>query len=62
MNSIQSTGYSVHFGDRAYQSLNDFLRETFCSKIFVLVDDNTRRNCLPVFRAKLDAEYRNGSP
>ncbi len=54
MNSIQSTGYSVHFGDRAYQSLNDFLREVFYSKIFVLVDDNTRRHCLPVFKAKLD--------
>jgi 3-dehydroquinate synthase len=57
MKSIKSTSYSVHFGDKAYQSLNDYLREEFNSKIFVLVDNNTRKHCLPVLRGEIDSQH-----
>ncbi len=57
MNSINSTSYSVHFGDKAYQSLNDYLNEEFTSKIFVLVDNNTRKHCLPILREKTGAQH-----
>ena len=57
MNSINSTSYSVHFGDKAYQSLNDYLIEEFTSKIFVLVDNNTRKHCLPILREKIESQH-----
>lgn len=57
MNSIKSTGYSVHFGDIGYQNLNDYLNQEFCSKIFVLVDNNTREHCLPVLMEKVESKH-----
>ena len=57
MKSISSTGYYVHFGDIAYQSLNDYLSKEFYSKIFVLVDNNTREHCLPLLLQKMDAKH-----
>lgn len=56
MNSIVSTGYSVHFGNRAYQSLADYLNKEICSKIFILVDNNTKAHCLPILKEKLDSK------
>ncbi len=56
MESIKSTGYSVHFGDKAYQSLNVYLNEEFSSNIFVLVDNNTREHCLPILQKKMDSK------
>lgn len=57
MKSIISTGYSVHFGSEAYQGLADYLNKEFCSKIFVLVDNNTRDHCLPILKEKLDSKH-----
>ena len=56
MKSIRSTGYSVHFEESSYRSLEEYLRDNFCSRIFVLVDSNTRRHCLPAFLAKAGLE------
>lgn len=57
MKSIISTGYSVHFGNEAYQSLAHYLNKEFCSKIFVLVDNNTREHCLPILKEKMDSKH-----
>lgn len=54
MKSILSTNYYVHFQENAYASLHNYLRENFCSKVFILVDSNTREFCLPVFLAKVN--------
>ena len=54
MNSIQSTDYYVHFQEYAYSSIKDYLSENFCSKVFVLVDLNTKEFCLPVFLKKMN--------
>ena len=56
MKSIKSTGYQVHFQERSYQALKDYLNENFCSRIFVLVDSNTSRHCLNSFLTKAGLE------
>lgn len=52
MKSIRSTDYYVHFEDKSYESLGDYLSNEFCSKVFVLVDSNTEKHCLPLFLKK----------
>jgi len=52
MKSILSTDYYVHFQENAYTSLHNYLADNFCSRVFILVDSNTREFCLPVFLEK----------
>jgi len=49
MESILSTNYYVHFQSKAYTALQNYLNENFHSKIFILVDTNTQKQCLPRF-------------
>jgi 3-dehydroquinate synthase len=49
MNSILSTNYFVHFQENAYSSLQKYLSENSHSKMFILVDTNTNKECLPHF-------------
>lgn len=51
MNSILSTDYYVHFNN-AFIELWKYLNENFHSKLFILVDANTRKYCLPYFLKK----------
>jgi 3-dehydroquinate synthase len=50
MKSILSTNYYVHFQDKAYRSLEEYLENTIHSKVFILVDSNTKKYCLPIFK------------
>ena len=52
MKSILSTNYYVHFQENAYQNLHAYLEENFHSKVFILVDTNTKKYCLPLFLKK----------
>jgi 3-dehydroquinate synthase len=52
MKSILSTNYYVHFQQNGYSSLHSYLKENSYSKIFVLVDTNTKEFCLPQFLEK----------
>lgn len=58
MQSILSTDYYVHFQKNAFDSLHIYLDKEFHSKIFILVDSNTKKFCLPLFleKAKLSSE------
>jgi 3-dehydroquinate synthase len=47
MKSIQSTSCQVHFQENAYTQLNNYLANKKHSLIFILVDENTNRDCLP---------------
>ena len=47
MKSILSTDYYVHFNNVAFIKLEKYLNENFHSKLFILVDTNTREYCLP---------------
>ena len=55
MTSILSTNYYVHFQENCYQELQRYLRENFHSKIFILVDENTKKYCLPLFLGQMEA-------
>lgn len=57
MNSITTSTYAVHFNDKAYEALNDHLKKSNYSKIFVLVDENTHNCCLPKFLSKIEGDY-----
>ncbi len=55
MNSIQATNYQVHFQQEAFKVLNLYIASSKPSKIIVLVDENTKKDCLPYFLSKLDS-------
>lgn len=50
MDSITTPSYDLHFNQRAYDALNAHLSKTSYSKLFILVDENTKRDCLSDFR------------
>ncbi|MFD2725978.1 3-dehydroquinate synthase [Hyunsoonleella rubra] len=56
MDSITANNGIIHFNDRCYPSLNDHIRSHNFSKIFILVDSNTHKHCLPLFLSNLDTE------
>ena len=53
MKSIQSTSCQVHFQENAYLQLNEYLANNKHSLIFILVDENTNRDCLPKLMAEM---------
>ena len=53
MKSIQSTSCQVHFQENSYKELNNYLANSSHSLIFVLVDENTNRDCLPKLMAEM---------
>lgn len=50
MNNIQSDSFLVFFGSESYKKMIHFIEEHRFSKIFILVDENTLKYCLPVFK------------
>ncbi|MGI9531788.1 3-dehydroquinate synthase [Lutimonas sp.] len=56
MKSILSTNYYVHFEQSAYDQLDQYLANNFHSNIFLLVDTNTHKHCLPLFLEKSKLE------
>lgn len=53
MKSIKSNKYFVHFNDKGYNSLQKYLENNEFVKIFILVDENTNKLCLPLFYKKI---------
>jgi 3-dehydroquinate synthase len=51
--SIQATDYFIYFQQDAFEKLNSYLAENKPSKIIILVDKNTKKDCLPYFESKL---------
>jgi 3-dehydroquinate synthase len=56
MKSIQSTSCQVHFQENAYKELNAYLASNKHSLIFILVDENTNRDCLPKLMGEMATE------
>ena len=54
MESVKSQFYEVHFGELAQAALNQHIAKKNYSKIFVLVDTNTKEHCLPLFKKMID--------
>ena len=53
MTPILSNNYFVNFQEDSYLKLNSHLAENPPSKLFILVDENTNENCLPILLDEL---------
>lgn len=56
MKTIQAENYAVHFNTTCYKQLNVFLNTNNFSRIFIIVDTNTRNYCLPKFMSRITTE------
>jgi len=52
MNTVNTSVGDVHFGEVAEAAFKQFLQNSNYSKVFLLVDENTRIHCLKTFKAK----------
>ena len=50
METVSTNTYDVHFTDVAKAKIRQFLENSNYSKVFVLVDSNTEKNCLSYFK------------
>jgi 3-dehydroquinate synthase len=55
MKSITTKNSIVHFNSEVYSELNNYIKTTNPSKIFILVDTNTHDDCLPQFLERLES-------
>lgn len=56
MQSISANGYSIHFNEKGYSILNDYIQKKEYSSLFILVDSHTNEYCLPQFLPYLATE------
>ncbi len=56
MQSIQANNYPVSFNENGYQTLNQHLKDTKYSNLFIIVDSNTNDFCLPTFLPLLETD------
>jgi 3-dehydroquinate synthase len=56
MEPIITPAYSIYFNEEGYQMINQHLIKERYSKIFILTDENTHRDCLPVFLGSLETD------
>jgi len=57
MESIISFSTQIHFNYLGYEALESHLKTSNYSSIFILVDENTKEHCLPIFLASLGRNY-----
>lgn len=48
MKSINAEGYTIEFTEKKYYIINEFIDSISYSSVFILVDENTEQNCLPI--------------
>lgn len=58
MSTIQVSDYTIYLGN-VWEDLQVFLNEEKYSKLFVLVDENTAKNCLPLLQTHLSEKEIN---
>lgn len=58
MDSISNTNYQIHFQQKTYKHLNEFIALKKPSCIFILVDENTMHHCYPVLMPQLETDAR----
>jgi 3-dehydroquinate synthase len=56
MQSILANSYSIHFNEKGYSILNDYIQKKEYSSLFILVDNHTNECCLPLFLPYLATE------
>ncbi len=55
MQTIELDDYNIYVGE-IWKTLNVFLEESSYSKYFIIVDENTKEHCLPIFMEKTTIE------
>ncbi|WP_179019428.1 3-dehydroquinate synthase [Winogradskyella forsetii] len=55
MDSISTKNATVYFNSEVYTELNNYIKTTKPSKIFILVDTNTHDYCLPKFLERVES-------
>ena len=55
MESIKSHSYEVHLEELAQAALRQYIAKSNYSTVFLLVDENTKKHCWPIFRKILDS-------
>lgn len=56
MTSIKTQDYTIYFNNDGYTALNQHLKVSNYSKIFILCDTNTNTDCVPFFLANISNE------
>lgn len=51
---IETGTYNIYFGEGIFDQLKAFTESGQYSKLFILVDENTRKNCLPILLLSLN--------
>jgi len=57
LNQIKSNNYSIYFNKDGYQKLKSLISKVNYSNIFILVDENTKENCLGKFISYVDISF-----
>ena len=56
MPTVVANDYKVYI-DESSEKLKKYISKLNASKLFIIVDENTKTDCLPLFEKDLDAEY-----
>lgn len=56
MTPITTQDYSIHFNNEGYNTVNQHLKNTKYSKVFILCDTNTNIDCVPFLLANIDTD------
>ena len=56
MKAITTQDYTIHFNNEGYKALNQHLKASNYSKVFILCDTNTNIDCVPRFLSNIDTE------
>lgn len=56
MPTVKASDYKVEI-NKDFSELNKYLHKQKASRIFVLVDENTKEHCLPIFHEHIDLGY-----
>lgn len=56
LSAINASNYGIYFNASGFVFLNELLRKTNYSKIFVLTDSNTNRCCLALFLSEINVD------
>ena len=57
MNQIKAKNYSVYFEKNGFHKLVEIINQNSYSSIFVLVDSNTNKECIPVFEKHISNSF-----
>ena len=58
MDILKAADYNIVFEQEQYLNLAILLQEGYYSTFYILVDEHTKKHCLPIFNSKIDLPYK----